>query len=433
VDEVFSKFWWCKGKYESLPVPENPATCAEYCLKIAMSPSPSERRRQAFGPGVASRPAKGKTPRTPSSEAPFAEASREAADLIVRGLAGSWRKLPPAKPLLASQLAPYADRLLEAGVGGLVWRCLTLANADGRDGLRALQQAYRLDALKAARHEEQIAALFDRFRAHEIDAVLCKGWSVARIYPETGLRPYCDIDLAVAPDRWTDAIRVLEQTPSEGATIDLHCGVPDLKSDDSQDSMLRSQLVALGNSQVRVLGAEDQLRQLCLHFWRHLGCRPLWLCDIAAALEAAAPTFDWHYCLRGKPAVADTILCVLGAAIELLEAQGPPDIAHRAASRLPGWLVTALLWRWSRGVELGPLWPACRNWDDFRETLLFGKFNPMRATERMRLSPHHPLLAIQAASLCGRPLQYGVRIWRRLKKLTHEPGPAFELHEDRVF
>jgi hypothetical protein len=360
-------------------------------------------------------------------------AQRGHGDVMVRSLAGVWRAVPPTDPPPVSRLAEHANQFLESGVGGLVWRRLALANADGRDGLRALQQAYRIDILKAAQHEEQIADLFDHLGARGIDAVLCKGWSVARLYPETGLRPYSDIDLAIAPDRLADAVRMLQDTPVKGAQVDLHRSIPDLKSDDWGEAMLRSRVVPLGRSRVRILGAEDQLRQLCLHFWRHLGCRPLWLCDIGAALEAAGPAFDWDYCLRGKPAVTDTILCVLGLAIRLLQAQATPEITARA-SRLPGWLVGAVLWRWTNGMFVGPLWTCCHDWSDLGPALLFAKFNPMRATERTQLSPHRSLLAIQAASLCGRPLQGGVRLWRGLQK-TFAPrsDQAFDLHEDRVF
>ena len=258
-------------------------------------------------------------------------------DLLVRSLAGVWRDLPPPEPLVVRQLAEHAPQFLEAGVGGLVWRRSARANTEGREALRELKQAYRSDALKAARHEGQIADLFARLAACEIDSLLCKGWSVARIYPETGLRPYNDIDLVIAPGRLSDAVRMLAERPIPGAQIDLHRSVPDLKSDDWGEVWRRARVLPLGDSRVRILGPEDQLRQLCLHFWRHLGCRPLWLCDIGAAMEAAAPAFDWEYCLRGRPAVADTVLCVLGLAVRLLKAQAAPEIAARA-SRLPGWL-----------------------------------------------------------------------------------------------
>jgi hypothetical protein len=388
----------------------------------------------ALGPSHrANRSSVAQTPRSPGSGLRPDLARRDTADVMVHSLAGVWRDLPPPEPLVVAELAEHADRLLEAGVGSLVWRRLALANANGRDGLRALKHAYRLDTLRAARHEEQIADLFDRLGARGIDAVLCKGWSVARIYPETGLRPYSDIDLAIAPGQLSDAAGMLQETPGKGTQVDLHGSVPDLKTGDWDGVMLRSRVVPLGESRVRMLGREDQLRQLCLHFWRHLGCRPLWLCDIGAALEAAGPTFDWDYCLRGKPAVADTILCVLGLATELLKAQAPREIAGRAG-RLPGWLVGAVLWRWSNGMVVGPLWSGSRDWNELRQALLFGKFNPMRAAERMRLSPHQSLLAIQAASLCGRPVQYGVRLWRVLaRKLSPRSDQAFDLHEDRVF
>ncbi len=48
---------------------------------------------------------------------------------------------------------------------------------------------------------------------------------------------------------------------------------------------LRSQLVNLDGVDVRVPGLEDHLGILCLHLLHHGAFRPLWLCDIAAALE----------------------------------------------------------------------------------------------------------------------------------------------------
>ena len=136
---------------------------------------------------------------------------------------------------------------------------------------------------------------------------------------------------------------------------------------------------------------------------------------LSAALEAACPGLQLGL-LSSRQAGGcgyDPLRCRPGDST--LEAQATAEIAARA-SRLPGWLAPTVLWRWSNGMVLGPLWSGRRDWNDFGEALLFGKFNPMRATERMRLSPHRSLLAIQAASLCGRPVQYGIRLWRKLKK-----------------
>jgi hypothetical protein len=50
--------------------------------------------------------------------------------------------------------------------------------------------------------------------------------------------------------------------------------------------------VELNGAKIRILGAEDHLRLLCLHLLKHGAWRPLWLCDVAAALESRPSSFD---------------------------------------------------------------------------------------------------------------------------------------------
>src|SRR5205814_891640 len=80
-----------------------------------------------------------------------------------------------------------------------------------------------------------------------------------------------------------------------------------------------------------VLGPEDHLRLLCLHMLVHGVCRPLWLCDIGAALESRPAEFDWRWFLSGDPRRTRWALCALGLAHELLGArlQDTP-VAERA-------------------------------------------------------------------------------------------------------
>jgi len=362
-----------------------------------------------------------------------AVASRDFAPLLARSLEGSWRPSPPTEPLPWTLLAEHTDRLLEAGVGPLVWRRWSRSGAAGGKALRPLQQAHRLNILHAERQETQLQTLFAQLDARGIEAIVCKGWSVARLYPQTGLRSYNDIDLAVAPRQLKATKNLLNELNGRAGWVDLHCGLPDLSDSHESQAWARSRLVPLGGAQVRILEAEDQLRQLCLHFWRHLGCRPLWLCDVGAAIESAPPQFDWDYCLRGKSAVADTILCVVGLAARLLQARvEPAEIAARAG-RLPKWLAPSVGWRWPSGPDASSLRLRCRTVGDFSQALLYDKFNPMRATQRTRLSPHVWPPLIQLASLCGRPVQWGVRAWRAMKKLSPRPSQAFDVHLDRVF
>ncbi len=106
------------------------------------------------------------------------------------------------------------------------------------------------------------------------------------------------------------------------------------------------QSVKLDEIEVRVLGVEDELRLLCIHMLRHGAWRPLWLCDIAAAIEAASSDFDWDYCVRGKGQQVNWITCAIGLAETLLGAKISAFPAAEKARRIPEWLVENVFKQW---------------------------------------------------------------------------------------
>ena len=71
--------------------------------------------------------------------------------------------------------------------------------------------------------------------------------------------------------------------------VDLHNGLPQLHRPSLDDVYGRSQLVPLGDFDVRILGPEDHLRYMCIHMLQHGAYRALWLCDIAVV---------WSLCPR---------------------------------------------------------------------------------------------------------------------------------------
>lgn len=256
-------------------------------------------------------------------------------------LAGAWRPAPP--PLGAPPAGAVVDRLLNTGAAGLAWWRLRLSDAVHTPAARAFRQAYRLHVLQSALHEQHIEAVFTGFRAAGVEPVLVKGWAAARRYPEAGLRPFGDIDLCVHPDQLAPATAL---TASRGWLVDLHGGFPDLAGRYFDEVLGRSRLVRLGGADVRIQSPEDHLRHLCLHLLRHGAWRPLWLCDVAAAAEAAGDGFDWDLCVRGRRRDARAVLCAVGLAGRLLGAQLPNPSVARQATRLPAWLVPAVLRQW---------------------------------------------------------------------------------------
>jgi hypothetical protein len=180
-----------------------------------------------------------------------------------------------------------------------------------------------------------------------IEPVLAKGWAVARLYPQVGLRPYGDLDLHVSPEAHGAALALLPECEREGLLVDLHRGVPKVGRPWA-DVLGRSAYVELGETRVRVLGPEDHLALLCAHLLFHGAWRALWLCDVGLFVESLPPDFDWGY-LRGLPSrEAEQVRLVVLLAHRLLGARleatpWGPD------ARLPGWLPAATLRAWGRG------------------------------------------------------------------------------------
>jgi len=214
-----------------------------------------------------------------------------------------------------------------------------------------LQQAYRLHTLQAAIHERKIKRAVTLLRSSGVEPLLAKGWAIARLYPEPGLRPYGDIDLWVQPGQHSAAVAALMSPAAHAGPVDLHQRCPELKDRALDELYARSRLVRLGEVDVRVFGPEDHLRFLCVHMLAHGACRPLWVCDIGAALESRPAEFDWDYCLGGSERRSHWVACALGLAHQLLGARldGIP-VASRADS-LPSWLVPAVLREWGAGYS----------------------------------------------------------------------------------
>ncbi len=228
------------------------------------------------------------------------------------------------------------------------WRLREAALASAPEAA-SFQQAYRLHTLESAIREQRLRQAFARLQAAGVEALLGKGWAAARLYPETGLRPYGDIDLFVPASQHAAAAAALHGSGGVPLPVDLHRGFADVDDRDPEALFSRSRVVELGGVPVRIFGSEDHLRLLSLHALRHGLARPLWLCDVAALLEQRPADFDWDYLLRGNPRRRDALVCALGLAAQLLGAglNGAPDAV--SARTLPRWLEPAVLQQWGRG------------------------------------------------------------------------------------
>jgi hypothetical protein len=326
--------------------------------------------------------------------------------LVAALLASAWREVSSAPDLSDVELAEITPLLCRTGSAAMGWwRIRQSALASSPAGLQ-LHDAYRQFRLSALVHEREIKYIFSLLRNAGIEAVLIKGWVIARLYPDRGLRPYGDIDLCVRPDQFAKAEAALKCLDNiEGHYVDLHSGFAKLELATRSSARLlvfrvptlvgsfsatksptevgtlnaalwdklfeRSQLVSLGEDKIRVLGDEDHLRILCLHLLRSGAWRPLWLCDVAVALETLAANFDWERCLGSDPKIAEWVACTIGLAQQLLGAKGkelrekgeeqraeskeqsaaPFALCSLPLARLPRWLGPAILRQWGRSLN----------------------------------------------------------------------------------
>ena len=273
--------------------------------------------------------------------------------LIATVLNGSWRRSHSPLDVSAEELDQIAPLLLGSGAAALAWWRIRNSPLQQTPVALQFQQAYRLHAVQAAIHESEIQTVMKLYGSEGLEPLLVKGWTVARFYPEMWLRPYGDLDLCFRPEHY-DRAEAIRQSP-EGAkyNVDVHKGIEKL-DDQSLDILFeRSEILKLGDVDVRVLKLEDQLRLLCRHLLRHGAWRPLWLCDIAVIVESLPSSFDWNLCLTADRRQADLVACSIGLAHQLLGARVDNTPVSQRARNLPNWLVPAVLkqWRWSQSLD----------------------------------------------------------------------------------
>ena len=346
---------------------------------------------------------------------------------LARLLAHSWRAEVPAADVSAESLDILAARLPATGAAGLAWERLRNTPLASHPAAKPLRDIYRRNALLRLGLEHRLPRLIADLRREGLDPLLIKGWSLVSLYPKAGQRPVGDIDLCVPPDQFPAAQRWLQGHPDQAREVDLHAGVSDLPDRSWEEVWQRSGQVEVQGGTVRILCPEDQLRLLCLHFTRHGGWRPLWLCDIAAAAESMPALFEWDHFLAGNDVSSSWVRGMLALAGELLQASVP-------ALPLPRWVLESVLgaweapkvgdshsrvdrplgsyltrpWGWWRAI--GQRWP-----------------NALEAAFKMQASPS------TQAPLCWHQLRYLLKRglgWSRKPSAPHTTGTTFSIHID---
>ena len=330
-------------------------------------------------------------------------------------LVGAWRRTPPVFEMSSEDLQRITLGLLRLKIGALGWwrvRHSTLRTSPAGIQLRG---AYDRNSVQAAFHGRSLACVVMRLRSVGVEPLLMKGAAIARLYAERGLRPFDDLDVCVRPDQYGMAQAVLRDWGSGLTPVDLHSGFPRIYGRSWEELYARSQLATLGGIEVRVLSAEDHLRVLCLHQLKHGAPSPLWLCDVAVALEARPRVFDWDRVLGPNRRQADWMACAIGLAHQLLEVPIDDTPVANRAKRLPAWLAPSVLQQWAHQTAAdfhGPFAsaPAWRFLIQAPETLRQYWPNPVAASVHLHVPFNGiPRLPIQAVDAGGRLIRFCFR------------------------
>jgi hypothetical protein len=268
---------------------------------------------------------------------------------MARTLAGSWRRegLPPLT-ISEQELEEVTPLLCAAGAAALGWWRVRETELRCSPSAEVLHQTYRLQLLQSGIHEQKIRKVFQLLRAESIEPILVKGWAAASMYPERALRPNGDIDLCVKPQLFKAAEVALAQPEASDCWVDLHKSFEELGDRTFEELFSRSRVIDLEGVGIRVLSAEDHLALLAIHLLKHGAWRPLWLCDIGAAIESLPADFDWDCCLGSNRKQANWVVCAIGLANCLLSANIDHVSFESKAKPQPAWLVSNILNQWSR-------------------------------------------------------------------------------------
>ena len=266
--------------------------------------------------------------------------------LIGAILARFWCDSSLSVELGDEELTRVTPLLIKTGAGALGWWRIRDSDLTLSPSASELHQSYRFHTIQAAVRLDRIKQLFRHLRSAGLDALLVKGWAVARLYPQPGLRPYVDLDLVLKPEDFQAMSELQDHLPGGEYLIDPHCGFDKLDDLSTDELYGRSKLVNVDNVQIRVLCDEDHLRVLCLHMLRHGALRPLWLCDVAALLASRSADFDWDRCLGDNRRIRDWIACSIGLTHQILGIEVTDTPVEKLAKALPSWLTPAVLKQW---------------------------------------------------------------------------------------
>ncbi len=225
-------------------------------------------------------------------------------------------------------------------------------------------------AREAAAQGRAVVDAVATLRSAGIEPVLLKGLAAARHYPIAGARPSGDVDLLVSPGCLLTSIDVLRDlgyhrkgggTRSSGepfvtlvgpdAVIDLQTGLWPLDQGEARRALSADASFCLEGVPIRVPPTEVEIRLFAVHAVKHGFLRPIWSCDVAAAIERS-PDVPWDVVLAGPWRVRSWIVGAVGVAERLLGMRVPAEVRKHCQGS-GAWLEPLVLACWGNGERPG--------------------------------------------------------------------------------
>ncbi len=197
---------------------------------------------------------------------------------------------------------------------------------------------------------------FAIFREHGIEPILIKGIAAQNYYPEIHARRSVDIDLAVDPADFKNALELYPYLKGSGLGVDIHRGLRHLDTVGWDDLFAHSIIVEGEDEPLRFLRPEDHLRVLCVHWLTDGGAYKERLWDIYYAIDNRPKDFDWDRCLNVVSRIRRRwILAVIGITHRFLQLDISELPYRNEIRQVPAWMIKTIEKEWKSSVRLAPM------------------------------------------------------------------------------
>lgn len=242
------------------------------------------------------------------------------------------------------------------------------------------EERFRLINFKV--YEKRIADVWKILQTEKIEAILIKGWTAAQNYPQPYSRDIGDIDVAVNPEQYQAILSLHKELIG---AVDFHEGLRKLDLLEWKVLYAKSRLVNCGETVIRILGSEDNLRVLIVHWLADGGYNKQKLRDIYYAVENRPTDFDWEYFLNGNGKTRRKwLICAIGLAHKYLGLNLDETPIAEEAKNVPRWISKTVEKEWNDSVKFSYLQTNLSSGKQFFEQLRKRiPPNPIQATVNM--------------------------------------------------